>query len=360
MDWYKTGYSYAVNVLTVSPTDVRKTLGELKGVQLDTVSISENYYSDSRIQAKLTTVTKEEESDGYIPYARLRIVLSIPSQDWIEPLVTGYVSDISESKEHGYIKRSYTIEGTMWGLLDHVMKDSVTIGKGAKMVSIWCSLMEKQTKMQFDTTNSQDHLFSNTIVYEAGSKLGTILFEISESYSRMDTDGYGVVTLRKYTAPAKRGADRKVFFNQFKNITLPPTSNTTSDYDNPGRVVVTASVSIEKDGKTTQQVVVGSYDAPASDKNSINIRGYLTGITESYSGVSENPSKSELDSVAKKKYTDAQSTGKEWDASSVFANYHAGEVITYIHSNLEESKCLIKTVNTNLASFTQDLTLKEV
>lgn len=360
MDWYQTGYSYHVDVAVVSPTNVFTTLGLLTGVQLDNCTINDNYYSDSRVQAKVVTVVKDGKSDGYIANARLKIVLSIPSRGWIEPLVTGYVSDIAESKDHGYIKRTYTIEGTIWGLLDHVLKDPVTIGKGAKLINIWTSLMSGQTKMQYDTTGAQDHSYKNTILYEAGTKLGTLLFELSESYDRMDTDGYGVVTLKKYVAPADRGVDRVVFFNQFKNLTLPQTGNTSSEYDNPGRVVVTASVSIEKDGKTTQQVVVGSYDAPSSDKNSIEVRGYLKGTTESYSGVSENPSKSELNTVAKKKYTENQSSGREWDASSVFANYKAGEVIMYVHANLEESKCLVKTVNTNLATMTQDLTLKEV
>ena len=360
MDWYQTGYSYQIDVEVVKATDITAVKGILNGVLLDNCTINENYYSDSRVQGKVATLVKEGESDGYLENHRLRIVLSIPSRQWIEPLLTGYVSDIAETKEHGYVKRVYTIEGTMWGLLDHVMKEPVTIGKGAKMVSIWKSLMEKQTKMQFDTTGSQDHAFKNTIVYEAGTKLGTILFEISESYSRMDVDGYGRVTLKKYTNPSKQASSRTVFYSDFKNITLPQTGNTRVDYDNPGRVVVTSTVTIEKNGKSTQQVVVGSYDAPSSDKNSLAVRGYLKGVTESYSGVSENPSKSELDSVAKKKYTDSQTKGKEWDASSVFANYKAGEVITYIHSNLERSKCLIKTVNTNLSSFTQDLTLKEV
>lgn len=360
MDWYNTVYTYHVDVAMISATDVKKTLGLLSGVQLDGCTINENYNSDSRVQAKVTTVVREGQSDGYIDNARLRIVLSIPSRGWIEPLVTGYVSDINESKEHGYTKRTYTIEGTMWGLLDHVMKDPVTIGKGAKLIKTWSSLLSGQTRMQYSTDGAQDHSFSNVIVYEAGSKLGTILFELSSGYSRMDTDGYGVITLKKYIAPSKRGIDRVVYFNQFKNLTMPSTSNTLSEYDNPGRVVVTASVSIEKNGKTTQQVVVGSYDAPSSDKTSINVRGYLKGKAESYSGSSENPSKSELNSVAKSKYNDAQTSGRNWDAQSVFANYKAGEVIRYIHSNLAESKCLIQTVNTNLDSFTQDLTLKEV
>lgn len=367
MEWDDTGYFYLVDVNMVSQTNVDNTLGALSGVVLSGLSITENYNSDSRVQAKLSTVVKEDESDGYVANSRLRIILTIPDRGWHEELVTGYVSDIQESYDSGYVKRDYTIEGTMWGLLEHKIKSPIIISKGAKMVKVWTTLMQTQTRMQYTATNARDKVFANTIVYEAGSNLSTVLFEISSGYSRMDVDGHGRVVLEKYTAPSSRTASRILDYTDIGGLTLYPLTKSSSEWEMPGRAIVTANVSVkDDDGKTTQQVVVGSYDAPSGHATSIGVRGWLRARSDSYSGSSENPSKSELDAVAEKNWKNAQNKGISWTAQSVFADYHAGNVLTlitpsdYANGNVTGHKVLVESVRTNLEAFSQDLTLKEL
>lgn len=367
MDWSNTGYSHVVGVNVVHQTNVDNELGSLSGIQLSGMTITENYNSDSRVQAKVTTIVKSGQSDGYIKNARLRIILSIPERGFNKELVTGYVSDIDESSERGYTKRQYTIEGTIWGLLDHKIATPITIGKGTKMVSIWSSLMSSQTKMQYSTSGAQDKAFLNTIVYEPGTLLSTILFELSSGYDRMDVNGHGVVTLRPYTAPSKRTPTRTIDYNDLKGLALDGLEKNTSDYDSPGRAIVTATISTTKNNKTTQQVIAGYYDAPASHATSIATRGWLKARSDAYSGTAENPSKSELNDLAKNNWEDAQDNGIQYSGSSVFRDYHAGEVVTLvkptnnnIDAPLESHKVLIQTVTTNLEHLTQDLTIKEV
>lgn len=361
MDWMKANYSYDITVSVVHQTNVDNVLGILNGVQNSGLTISENYESDSRVQAKVTTYVKEGESDGYVENARLRITLSIPSEEWSEELVTGYISDISETIEHGYTERSYTIEGTIWGLLDHKIKDPITIGKGAKLLNIWTNLMSTQTKMQYSTTGAQDHSYSDTILYEPGSTLSTVLFELSEEYDRMSVDGHGRVTLTKYIAPSDQTPSIVIDAHDLRGLTIAPINKTYKKWESPGRAIVTATISREENGKTVQEVIAGSYDAPATDDTSIERRGYLRARTDSYTGTSENPSKSELDTAARKNWETAQDKGNEWTASSVFADYHAGTVATFIPMG-ESSSCkvLIKSVTTNLSEFTQELSMKEV
>lgn len=367
MDWTNTGYLYDVAVNVVHQTNVDYTIGTLSGVQMDGLNVTEKYDSDSRVQAKVTTIMKEGESDGYVKNARLRIILSIPEEGWSKELITGYVSDVDEDDSHQYVKRTYTIEGTIWGLLEHKTKDPITISKGAKMLNVWSSLMDSQTKMQYVLDGAQDHSFSNTILYEPGVNLSTVLFELSESYDRMDVDGHGRVTLSRYTAPSKRTPTRIINFNDVRNLVMLPLAKTSMEYESPGRAVVTATISKTVDNKTVQEVIAGSYDAPQTDPTSIHVRGWLSGRTDSYSGLSENPSKSELNEVAKKNWTNAQNKGVEWTCTSVFADYHAGEIATLIlpvsndsHMASSTHKVLIQTVSTDLNAFTQELTLKEV
>lgn len=366
MDWTDTGYSYDISVHVVSQTNVDNTLGSLSGVQLSGLTITENYNSDSRIQAKVTTVVKDGESDGYIDQARLRIVLSIPEKNLIKELITGYVSDISETSEHGYIKRSYSIEGTIWGLLDHKIVDPITITKGAKMIDVWTSLLSKLTKMQYSTDDAQDHSFNSTVIYEQASLLSTVLFEISSGYSRMDTNGHGVITLSKYTAPSNRTPTRTIDYNDFRTLAITPLDRSSSEYEAPGRAIVTATISTEKNGETSQEIIVGSYDAPATDRTSIESRGYLRARSDSYSGNSEKPSKSELNALAKQNWESEQNKGIEWSGSTVFSDLHEGDVVNLVAPASKDAtqirihKVLITTVSTNLEDFTQSLTMKEV
>ena len=367
MDWKNTGYTYEVAVNVIHQTDVDYTLGCLSGVQLSSLSVTEQYYSDTRVQAKVSTVVEEGKSDGYIKNARLKIILIIPEHGWSEEFITGYVSDIDEKSQNGYIERTYTIEGTIWGLLNHVMNQPITIGKGAKLLAIFSSLLTNHTKMQFVLDGAQDKSFANTILYEPGTVLSTILFELVSGYNRMDVDGHGRIVLRRYIAPANKTPTRIIDYNDSLTLALLPLSKTSTEYESPGRVVVTTTISKTVNGKSVQEVICGYYDAPQTNPTSIHVRGWLNGKSESYSGISENPSKSELNTQAKKVWEDNQDKGVEWTFTSVFADYHAGEVVTLVKPVLRESgqvtethKVLISTATTKFNTLTQELTLKEV
>lgn len=367
MDWTDTGYEYNVEVNVVDQTNVDNTLGTLSGVVLQGLTITENYNSDSRVQAKVSTVTKPTESDGYVMNARLRIILDLPGKSWQKELITGYVSDITLTYDKGFIKRDYTIEGTIWGLLDHKMNVPITIGKGAKMVNVWTTLMRTQTRMQFSATNARDKTFNNNVVYEAGSNLLTILSEVCSGYSRMDVDGHGVVTLSKYTSPSAQSTNVVIDYNDFDGLALTPLGRTSSEWEMPGRAIVTANVSTtDSNGKTTQKVIAGYYDAPDSHATSMATRGWLKARSDSYSGISSSPSKSELNSMAKQNWKRSQTKGIEWTGSTVFADYHAGDVVILVtpsDTGLNEitgHKVLLQSVRTDLSTMTQELTMKEV
>lgn len=365
MDWTDTGYEYVIEVLVVSPMNVDETLGVLQGVVGQGATVTENYYSDSRVQAKLSTIVSEGESDGYIDNARLRINIMIPSRNWFEEFVTGYVTNISEKSEHGYTRRDYTIEGTLWGLLNHKISVPVTIGNGVKRNKVWKDLLGTLTKMQYTAEGAPDRTYtpSSPIVYEVGTNLSTVLFGLASGDTRMDTNGHGVVTLKAYTEPSKREADRTVDFSDMRGLALYPLEMSSTKWEAVGRAIVTATVSkTDSEGKTTQEVISGSYDAPASNFTSINKRGWLNARSDSYTGVSENPSTTELANEAKKNWESAQGKYRTWTAGSVFANYHAGEVINLVLNTPQKTtvKVLIQSVRTDLEAFTQDLTMKEV
>lgn len=357
MDWTKTGYSYDVIVGVVHQTNVDNLLGVLSGVQLNGLKITDNYYSDSRVQAKVVTVVKDGSSDGYIKNARLRITLVIPDRDWSQALFTGYVTDIQETHEHGYVKRTYTLDSTMWGLLNHKIYKNITIANNAKLIATFSSILKTYTKMQYATTGALDHVFKfkNPMIYEVGTSLSSVLFELTSSYDRMDVDGIGRITLKKYTAPSKATASRTIDVDDPRGLVYGAVNKTTNAYEKPGMVVVTANVTQNNKQKT----ISARYEAPSTNETSLAQRGWLLVKVDSYNGTKDNPTTSDLASVASSKWKEAQTNGNEWTLTSVYANYKAGEVVNLIVNN-KAIKCLIKTVTTSFENMTQDLTLKEV
>lgn len=368
VNWKKTGYSYDVVVNVVHQTNVDIVLGMLSGVQLSGMTITQKYYSDSRDQAKLTTIVPEGESDGYIKNARLRIVMSIPSRFWSEELITGYVSDVDTVIESGYTKRTYTIEGTMWGLLEHKLSSNVIIGAGSRLINNWASEMSSKTTTQFDTSRAQDHVFGSNIVYEAGTVFATYLFEMCSGYNRMYNDGHGRVVLAKYIEPSKMTPTRVIDYKDTIGLSMAPLSANDTSYESPGEAIVTATVSQpdpNDENKTIQKVLVGHYAAPSSHPTSMATRGFMRSRSDSYNGAVEKPSVNDLNAQAKKNWEESQDKGITWSVSSVFANYHAGEVVTLVAPYGFEGadyshKVLISEVQTNMDYLTQNLTLKEV
>ena len=366
-DYGNTKYGVSISAVLVNQTNIREVLGSLKNIVADSVTITENYNSDSRVQAKLSTITKADQSDGYIPYSRIRIIMSVPAKQWSEPIMTGYVSDIEEHMENGYVQRTYSIEGTLWGLLDHKLYNSIVISKGAKLLTVWTSLIKKCTKMQCDITGAKNCTFGNTVVYEPGTELSTILFEVSSGYNRMDVDPFGAITLRPYVSPSKKPVSRTINYKDLKGFAIAPLTRTTTEFDAPGRAIVTAMVSTkDSSGKTSQKTIVGHYDAPANDITSQQKRGWLSARMDSYIGTSEKPTKDELNKVAKKNWESSkQEVGHEWSGSCVFQNYHAGDVVYLIApssktSNPTRHKVLLTAVSTSFRDFKQSLTMKEV
>lgn len=361
MDWTDTGYAYLVEVLVVDQNNVDIVLATLKGFTLQGATVTENYNSDSRVQAKVSTIVDEGASDGYVEHGRLRLNLLIPSRDWSEEFVTGYVTNISEKTEHGYTRRDYTIEGTIWGLLNHKIVSPIVVGKGYKLIKGWKSLMGSLTKMQYNTSDAQDHAFVKETVYEVGTNLSTVLFEMSSGYNRMEVSGHGTVLLVKYIKPANREATRTIDFTDPRCLAKLPVELSSSKWEAPGRAIVTATVSkTDSEGKTTQEVIAGYYDAPTSHHTSIVNRGWLNARSDAYTGVNENPSKNDLKAEAKENWQQSQSKYRSWTIPTVFADYHAGDVVNVIFPDNSVVKVLVESVRTDFEAYTQDLTVKEV
>lgn len=352
MNWSKVGYTPVLYVDMVSQLNVNTVLGSLKNVSISDCSITENYFSDSRIQAKVVTVVKNGESDGYIKNSRLRMILSIPSRNWTKTLFTGFVTNISESDNEGFIKRTYTLNSTIWGLTDHLMHIYVSADKGGSVVRTTESLLKDHTTFQYDLSKAQDKHFGDTKIYDVGTSLLNILIEINDGTNRLEVDSAGRVLLVKYVKPKDISASVTIDYEDYKTLTMEELTKSSNEDDMPGRTIV-----ISRGGSN---VISSHYDAPVTADSSQHNRGWLKVKSSQYNGSKKNPTIDDLFTEATKLWNDNQDKGIEYDVKSFYADYHTGVVANLIPRKQTSRKCLISTVETSFGDFTQKLTCKEL
>ena len=350
--WPKIGYTPILYADLVSPLNVGTVIGTLHNISIADSSITEQYYSDTRIQGKIVTICKNGESDGYIDNARIRMILSIPTRDWSKTLITGFVSGIEESDSDGFTKRTYNVESTIWGLSNHLMHIYVNVKNGDSLKAFLTNLLKNETKFQYNLSNAKDSTFGDTKVYDVGTSLLNIIMEVNEKINRVDVDADGRLIFTPYADPKTISASKTIDYEDHLTLTMEEMTKSTNAFDRPGRTIV-----ISRNG---QQVISSHYDPPATDESSQQTRGWLMVKTAQYGGKKKEPTIQDLHNEATELWKNSQDKGIEYDVKTYFADYHAGEVINLIPRKRSSKKCLISSVDTSFGDFTQKLTCREL
>lgn len=364
VDWHDLEHDWEVAALLVDPHKADSIVGELTGLEPASCSVTEGYYVDTRVSAQLTTVVPLGESDGYVKNARIRLVLRVPRWSWERELITGFVTDIEPREERGYMRRSYSLDSSLWGISEDAITSKVTCAAGSKALTV-CRKLLKDRGIEYDDNGAQDRTISKVTVYEPATMLLNLLFEITNGYSRLGVSGHGPITFRKYLEPSKRTPSVTIDPYDPRSLVVSDIRGKDETWERPGAAIVTANVSKSKqvNGKstTTHETRAGVYVAPDSFVTSRNNRGYLRFAKDTYSGNKDDPNASELATAARQKWNANQDKGKTWDLTVLYMDLHEGDIVSLVR-NGKAQRCLVQTVETTLdpRTRTQRLTLKEV
>ena len=365
MIWTNLEYDWEVVAQVVDAHSSSSVIGELVGLDPAGCEVTEGYYSDTRVSGRVTTRVPLGESDGYVPNARICIVLRVPRHGWERQLLTGFVTDYGESEEGGSTIREYSLDSSLWGIAEDMTLASVTCAAGAKALTVAKRLMDSR-RIEYDVSDAQDRTISKPTVYEPGTALLHLLFDIMSGYNRIGVRGDGPILIKRYTAPSKLSPSATIDPYDHRTLVVGDVSDKDESSERPGAAIVTANVSKTKTvgGKTTttHETRAGSYLAPDSHETSRNTRGYLRFAKDTYSGSKEEPSVSELQSAAKTVWSNNQDKGRSHDLTVLYMDLHEGDVVELVRKDGTTRKCLVQTVTTNLdpRERTQRLTLKEV
>lgn len=357
-DWADTNHSWEVRVDAVDQHNLENVRGPLTGVDLSQCEVTEGYDTDSRVQARIGTSVRERTSDGYVDKSRLRITLSVPEWGWSTELVTGFVTDIENSLSQGFENRRYTTDSVMWALGKDLLPWNVVCAQGQSMMDVtrwWLNTSLMPYREQWPV----DRRYNEAKSYEIGESILSTLFDMHEGYNRLDMDGHGRLVIR--ANPDLKAATPKMTLNPEdpRTIIISDLVRSSDEWSVVSRVIVTSSESYEANGKTEHRTIAGFYDSPANWPSSSAKRGFTIGKKESYDGANEKPTIQEMAEVARQKLEAEQPTSVTWSFTTMFADLHAGDVISLMPYSTAR-KCVLTSVQTNLGDMTQKITAKEV
>lgn len=346
-DWRDTAHSWQVTAVAVDPHDPGSVLGGVSGLDLSGCSVTEGYYTDTRVSADLRTVG----DDGWPDLARIRLTLSVPEWGWSRDLVTGFVTGVRPSEAQGLRSTSYELDSTLWALSVDLLDHRVVVGSQGSMVAAAASLLDS-CGFAHDLSRAQDRLYQSAVVWEAGNDPLGVLYDMCGPDSRLGVDGTGLVTMERYVAPSMRSPQYKI--DPYDPLTLvlsDPVEEEPGELDVPGKAVAVASVGSGQD-------VAGSALVAPQARSSWERRGYHLAASYHWQG-SGTPSSAQLSLYAATMLSNAQGATRRWVLSTGYMDARAGDVASL---RLRDGwhRVLVQTVETALGDRTQKLTLKEV
>lgn len=314
--------------------------GQLEGVEPTSIQITEGYYTDSRIQAQLTT----HGDDGYQAHERLRIVLYVDGE--AQTLMTGFVTERTPSTKAGEVQHDYTVDSSLYALSTDLLAMKWTL-QGSGLALVRQAL--RTCGRAYDDSGARDKWFGGAKVFDIGTTYLSMIFEAVEGASRVDVDGRGRVTLRPYVRPSDQSPTRWVDPESADSVVVGDIETTDDSLSTPGRVIAKSG-----SGDDEQWAVA---DVDASSDSSSAKRGYM--VAETVDSNSEGADYASLLALAKSTLAGKQSAGNEHKLTAVWGGWHQGQVVNLrVYGSWR--KCLVKSVTTDFGGMTQQLTLKEV
>lgn len=348
-DWRDTAHSWDVAALVVDQHDPDAVLGALSGLDLSGCTVTEGYYTDTRVSADVQTAATA--GDGYVDLARIRLILSVPELGWSRELMTGFVTGATPSEDRGVTTMRYELDSTLWALSVDALDHRVVIGSQGSMVEAAGKLIDS-CGFGHDLARAQDRLFQTATVWEVGDTPLGVLYDMCASSSRLGVDGHGLVTMEPYLAPSARSPQYDIDPEDPRTLVLSePIEEERGDFEVPGKAVAIASVGSGED-------VAGAALATPSSRASWERRGYRLAKTYSWPG-SGAPTAAQLSEYAASMLAQAADAARRWSLKVAYMDARAGDVVSYRHRD-GWHRCLVQSVTTRLGDMTQELTLKEV
>lgn len=345
---------WAFEFQLIPPNKLNDSYGTLDNVDISSVSITEGYYTDTRIQGKLTYYGENPQRQAYI-----RIIAKDTSTGYVEELGTFIPTSDDVTLEGGIVKTQVNLESILYGISMQKLQKKFVVTGVETVYNYLKQIFENKCNLKWDesyTFYGAQFPFNlpTSSVCEAGSSILELIYGICNynSFGRLDVDGHGCVSVYYYTAPKDKPATFTITANSDDSIVFDGVTRSSNYLEMASQVTVHAT-SGNNEITSTQT---------ATDRLSPANRGYIVG--KYYDTSSLSPfTQAQADTLAKSYLSKATNENMEWTLTTEYMPIHCGDVgyLEGLKDNYHygtSKKVLVKSRELDLATMTQKLTLK--
>lgn len=354
VDWTQpTKRKWAFEFRLIPPNKLNDSYGTLNNVDISSVSITEGYYTDTRMQGKMTYYGKNPYRQAYI-----RIIAKDTTTGYVEELGTFIPTSDDVTMEGSVVKTSVNLESILYGISQQKLQKTWVCQYSDYAKSHLYDIFETKCGFVAGESIVIDTIYSPTVsvsaICDAGSSILELIYGIcNASNYRLSVDGHGCVHVGFYVAPSERDATFTITADSADSIVLDGVTRSSNYLEMASQVTVHATDDNSNELTSTKT---------ASGRLSIAQRGYVVG--KYYDVSSMTPfTQARADQLASEYLTKATNENMEWTLTTEYMPIRAGDVgyLEGLQDNYgygTKKKVLVKSRDLDLATMTQKLTLK--
>jgi hypothetical protein len=314
----------------IDPLNLDISRGYLEGVVLRGSSLSEGYYTDTRISGQLEIVNA-----NYIENSMIRIHHHVDEWDYHNVLGTFFVLLGDASYQHGVWSGVLELKSALYGLQEDYWAWNYTIPAGSYTNSVFGSIFDTCQRKYSILSSVNNTKYAQALCHEFGKNILTSVFETCDKCNaRLGVNSSGVVTVSPYINPANIAPIFEYDYDAKDSLIVSEVTRFDNGADRPGRVGVGF-----KSGDTE---ILAYSDVSSASSASRQRRGYTKTNIHTLSDMSPQ-TKAQAQQLAKNYLGEESTLTEEFEFESLYVPLHQGDTVrltidgkTYI--------CLVKNV----------------
>lgn len=365
-DWTKpTERRWVFDFQLIPPNKLNDRWGSLEKVDVSSVSITEGYYTDTRIQSKMTyyDVLSADRRQAYI-----RIVAKDTTTGYTENLGTFIPTSDDVTMEDGVQKTTVNLESILYGISMQKLQTEWVSKTGVTAYTNLINILINKCAMSYSSGSytynfdkhgaysgkSRDVQIPQSAMCEAGKSILELMYGICNYANlRLDVDGSGRVLWYPYDPPSTRSPIYTITVNSEDSIVLDGVTRSSNYLEMASQVTVHAKNDEEKEYRSTQT---------ATGRLSLAQRGYIVGKYYDLNEMSPF-TQDRATQLAKQYLSTSTNENAEWTLTTEYMPIYTGDVLTLegLKDNYgygKAQKVFVKNRELDLATMTQKLTLK--
>lgn len=369
-----------LKVRLVNPTNY----GHVGWLSVTGATLTENYYSDTRIQGTVTAI----DAENYVPLSMVRIIHEARfsnGESYSRILGTFFALRARDSWKSGAHETTFELKSVLYGMSSDLAPFDMTIAKDAHTKAAYNKICSACARKRLWISTANDKRFGKNVTLEAGQSYLSWLHQLaSKSSNRIDCDEYGRVTIDRYISPSRRTPKMKLPYNsplvlavgvtrESDEMTVPSRAIVTWEHDYEVNVPdgVYSSDYTDSSGvkhkkgskkytkKTEHKTITDYADVTAGNSAHISRRGFRVSTWHDMDDLGD--SKSVAQAKAKSYLSEEAVPTTTWRISTRWFEVYEGDVLYWKPSDGEPyRKVLVIDTDKDLFRFTITLTLKEV